>query len=148
MKLLLVNGPNLKRLGLREPEIYGRTTLAELEEALSAEALALGASLTSRQSNSEGDLVTWVGEAGADGFAGVLLNPGAYTHSSYALYDAIRSSGVPVIEVHISNPEAREAFRHRSVIAPACSGKVAGLGVRSYSLALRGLIETLGARET
>lgn len=145
MKLLVVSGPNLQRLGLREPEIYGRTTLPELYESLIREALDLGVQVTCVQSNSEGELVTWIGEAGADGFAGVLFNPGAYTHSSFALYDAIRASGVPVVEVHISNPEAREAFRHTSVVAPACLGKVAGFGVRSYSIALRGLVESLRA---
>lgn len=145
MRVLVVSGPNLQRLGLREPEIYGRTTLAELHEILTREAEGLGVELVCRQSNSEGELVTWIGEAGADGFAGVLLNPGAYTHYSYALYDAVRASGIPVVEVHISNPEARETFRHTSVVAPACLAKVAGFGVRSYSIALVGLCELLRA---
>lgn len=145
MRVLVVSGPNLQRLGLREPEIYGRTTLSELHEILTGEARELGVELVCRQSNSEGELVTWIGEAGADGFAGVLLNPGAYTHYSYALYDAVRASGIPVVEVHISNPEARETFRHTSVVAPACLAKVAGFGVRSYSIALAGLCEVLRA---
>lgn len=145
MKLLVVSGPNLQRLGLREPEIYGKTTLPELHNSLVSEGKEMGVEVVCRQSNSEGELVTWIGEAGADGFSGVVFNPGAYTHTSYALYDAVRASGIPVVEVHISNPEAREAFRHTSVVAAACLGKVAGFGVRSYSIGLRGLVESIRA---
>lgn len=143
VRLLLLNGPNLGRLGKREPEIYGKTTLPELVQQLEQLAESLGAELVSRQSNHEGDLLDWIGTAMEDGFAGILFNPGAFTHTSYALYDAIRGSGIPVIEVHISNPEAREEFRRESRVAPACLGKVAGFGCLSYQLALRGLLEHL-----
>ena len=142
-RLLLLNGPNLGRLGKREPEIYGKTTLSELVEELQQMAQSLGAQLVGKQSNHEGDLIDWIGTAQEDGFAGILFNPGAFTHTSYALYDAIRGAGIPVIEVHISNPEAREEFRRESRVAPACLGKVAGFGCLSYQLALRGLLEHL-----
>jgi 3-dehydroquinate dehydratase-2 len=143
-RILLLNGPNLGRLGKREPEIYGRTTLPQVVARLSELAQSLGATLEGRHSNHEGDLLDWLGTAQEDGFAGVLINPGALTHTSYALYDAVRGSGLPVIEVHISNPEAREEFRRESRIAPACLAKVAGFGTTSYELALRGLVEHLG----
>lgn len=143
LKILVLSGPNLDRLGTREPHIYGSTTLAQLHESLGAVASELGASADCRQSNHEGELVTWIGRAGDDGFAGVLLNAGAYTHTSYALHDAIKGSPLPVVEVHISNPEAREAFRHVSVIAAACVAKVAGFGTDSYRTALEALIRRL-----
>jgi len=142
-RILVLNGPNLGRLGKREPEIYGRTTLPELIARLGELAQSLGARIEGRQSNHEGDLLDWLGTAQDDGFSGVLINPGALTHTSYALYDAVRGAGVPVIEVHISNPEAREEFRRESRIAPACLAKVAGFGTASYELALRGLVEHL-----
>jgi 3-dehydroquinate dehydratase-2 len=145
-RILLLNGPNLGRLGKREPEIYGRTTLPEVIARLSELAQSLGAHIEGRQSNHEGDLLDWLGTAQEDGFSGVLINPGALTHTSYALYDAVRGAGLPVIEVHISNPEAREEFRRESRIAPACLAKVAGFGTASYELALRGLVEHLGRR--
>lgn len=143
-KILVLSGPNLDRLGTREPHIYGKTTLAELHAALAATARELGAAVDCRQSNHEGELVTWIGSAGDDGFAGILLNAGAYTHSSYALHDAIKGSPLPVVEVHLSNPEAREAFRHVSVIAAACVAKVAGFGADSYRTALEALLRRLG----
>lgn len=142
-RILVLNGPNLGRLGKREPEIYGKTTLDELIADLKNEASALDAELTGEQSNHEGQLIDWIGTAEEEGFTGILFNPGAYTHTSYALYDAVRGSGLPVVEVHISNPEAREEFRRESRIAPACLAKVAGFGCLSYSLALRGLLEHL-----
>jgi 3-dehydroquinate dehydratase-2 len=142
-KVLVLSGPNLDRLGRREPEIYGSTTLAQIHERLAREAKARWASVECRQSNHEGDLVTWIGSAGDDGFAGIVINPGALTHTSYALYDALRGVGLPAVEVHISNPDAREPFRRRSRIAPAVFGRIAGFGAASYSLALTGLLDRL-----
>ncbi len=144
-RVLVLNGPNLDRLGTREPHIYGHTTLPQIEQSLAARAAELGASVDCRQSNHEGDLVGWLGDAAGAGFSGVLLNAGAYTHTSYALHDAIKGSPLPVIEVHLSNPEAREAFRHLSVIAAACVGKVAGFGPDSYRTALEALLRRLSA---
>jgi 3-dehydroquinate dehydratase-2 len=142
-KILVLSGPNLDRLGTREPHIYGSTTLPQIHESLAAVASELGGSVDCRQSNHEGELVTWIGSAADDGFAGILLNAGAYTHTSYALHDAIKGSPLPVVEVHISNPEAREAFRHVSVIAAACVAKVAGFGPDSYRTALEALLRKL-----
>jgi 3-dehydroquinate dehydratase II len=144
MKILVLSGPNLHRLGRREPEIYGTTTLEDVHAGLVEWASAHGVTVVCKQSNHEGELVTWLGDAREGGFAGVVFNPGAYTHSSYALYDAIRGAEVPVVEVHISNPEAREEFRKHSVVAPACLGKVAGFGVRSYLFGLQALVTHLG----
>lgn len=143
LKVLVLSGPNLDRLGTREPHIYGSTTLAEIHERLAALANEKKASVDCRQSNHEGDLVTWIGEADGEGFSGILLNAGAYTHTSYAVHDAIKGSPLPVVEVHISNPEAREAFRHVSVIAAACVAKVAGFGPDSYRTALEALLRRL-----
>lgn len=143
LKILVLSGPNLDRLGTREPHIYGHTTLPQVHEGLAELAKAHGAEVACRQSNHEGDLVGWIGTAGDDGFAGILLNAGAYTHTSYALHDAIKGSPLPVVEVHISNPEAREAFRHVSVIAAACVAKVAGFGPDSYRTALEALLRRL-----
>ena len=143
MKILVLSGPNLDRLGTREPQIYGHTTLAQIHDGLAHSAKALGASVDCRQSNNEGDLVGWIGSASDDGFAGILINAGSYTHTSYALHDAIKGSPLPVVEVHISNPEAREAFRHVSVIAGACIAKVAGFGPDSYRTALEALLRRL-----
>lgn len=146
MKVLVINGPNLGRLGKREPEIYGNETLAQVLAGLSAFAQTLAAEVEGRQSNHEGDLLDWLGTAEDSGFSGVLLNPGALTHTSYALYDAIKGCGLPVVEVHISNPESREEFRKESCVAPACLGKVAGFGTRSYRHALSALVEHLQHR--
>jgi 3-dehydroquinate dehydratase-2 len=144
IRVLVLSGPNLDRLGRREPEIYGRTTLTEIHEKLAEVAPSLGAEVDCRQTAHEGALVEWIGAARDEGFAGILINPGAYTHTSYALYDAIRGCDLPVIELHLSNPDAREAFRRRSRVAPACLGRVAGFGAASYELALRGLLMRLG----
>jgi 3-dehydroquinate dehydratase-2 len=138
-RILVLSGPNLDRLGKREPEIYGRTTLAEIYSALEERARERGVSVDCRQSNHEGILVDWIGQAEDDGFSGILLNPGAYTHTSYALHDAIKGAGVPVVELHLSNPDAREAFRRHSCVAPACLGRIAGFGAGSYALALEAL---------
>lgn len=143
LKILVLSGPNLDRLGTREPHIYGHTTLPQIHEGLAALGKAQGAEVVCRQSNHEGDLVGWLGSAGDDGFAGILINAGSYTHTSYALHDAIKGSPLPVVEVHISNPEAREAFRHVSVIAAACVAKVAGFGPDSYRTALEALLRRL-----
>lgn len=145
-KILVLNGPNLDRLGTREPHIYGHTTLPQIGAELAEVAKTHGAVVDCRQSNHEGDLVGWIGKAGDDGFAGILLNAGSYTHTSYALHDAIKGSPLPVIEVHISNPEAREAFRHVSVIAAACVAKVAGFGPDSYRTALEALLRRLAGK--
>jgi len=143
--VLVLSGPNLHRLGKREPEIYGSETLEDIHRRLAERAAARGAAVICRQSNHEGELVEWIGSAGDEGCAGILINPGAYTHTSYALYDAIRGCGLPVVEVHISNPDAREPFRRRSRVAPACLGRVAGFGANSYVLALDGLLDRLAA---
>ena len=142
-KILVLSGPNLDRLGTREPHIYGHTTLPQIHEGLLALGKTLGAHVECRQSNHEGDLVGWIGSASDDGFSGILINAGSYTHTSYALHDAIKGSPLPVVEVHISNPEAREAFRHVSVIAAACIAKVAGFGPDSYRTALEALLRRL-----
>lgn len=143
-KVLLLNGPNLNLLGTREPATYGCTTLADVEAMFRTEAKALGLKAECFQSNHEGELVDRLHEAGRDCAAGksigVVFNPGAYTHTSIALHDAIASVGdLPVVEVHISNVYAREAFRHHSFISPVAAGIVAGFGVDGYWLALQGL---------
>jgi 3-dehydroquinate dehydratase-2 len=143
VKLLVLSGPNLDRLGTREPHIYGHTSLSQIHDGLAQRAKELGASVECRQSNHEGDLVGWIGSAADDGFSGILINAGSYTHTSYAVHDAIKGSPLPVVEVHISNPEARESFRHVSVIAAACVAKVAGFGPDSYRTALEALIRRL-----
>ena len=135
----VLNGPNLNLLGTREPGTYGTLTRADLEARLAARCQAGGISLVFRQSNHEGDLVTWIQEAGAAGEP-VILNAGAYTHTSIALRDAIAGSGAKVIEVHLSNVHAREDFRHRSTISAVAAGVILGFGALSYDLALEALI--------
>lgn len=132
----VLNGPNLNLLGTREPEIYGSQTLDDIGDLLSARAEDLGMAIDMRQSNHEGHLVDWLHEARAEGAHAVLLNAGAYTHTSVALLDAIRAIGVPVIEVHLSNPHTRETFRHTSWVGMAAKGTIAGFGADSYLLAL------------
>lgn len=141
MKILVLNGPNLNRLGKREPAIYGRETLDDICRVLSDQAGAHGATIVARQSNHEGELIDWVGAAEDEGFDGIVFNPGAFTHTSYALYDAVKGSSLDVIEVHISNPDAREPFRRESKVAPACWGRIAGFGAMSYRLALQAFLE-------
>ena len=132
----VLNGPNLNRLGKREPEIYGSQTLDDIGAMLAARGEALGMTIEMRQSNHEGALVDWLHEAQDSGAHAVLLNAGAYTHTSIALLDAIRSIEVPVIEVHLSNPHTREEFRHKSWVGMGAKGTVAGFGAQSYMVAL------------
>lgn len=135
-KLLLLNGPNLNLLGSREPSVYGATTLAEIEADLGQEAAKLGHTLVCRQSNHEGELVDCIQKARTDGIAYLIINAGAYTHTSIALRDALAGVGLPFIEVHISNIHAREAFRHHSHLSALASGVIVGCGVLGYRLAL------------
>ena len=135
----VLNGPNLNLLGTREPATYGTLTLADIEARLRALADAAAVKLTFRQSNHEGDLVTWIQEAGAAGEP-IILNAGAFTHTSVAIHDAIRGSGARVVEVHISNVHARESFRHHSFIAPVAIGVILGFGALSYDLALQAVL--------
>jgi 3-dehydroquinate dehydratase-2 len=135
MKILFLNGPNLNLLGKREPSVYGRMTLAEIEAKVRERAGQLSATVDFRQSNLEGELVGWIQEAKGR-FDVIVLNAAAYTHTSIALRDAIAAIGLPTIEIHLSNVHAREEFRHRSLIAPVCKGQITGFGVNSYLLAL------------
>jgi 3-dehydroquinate dehydratase-2 len=137
-RVLVLNGPNLGRLGTREPEIYGSLTFADLTAQVEAAAIELGLEADVRQTDDEAELVHWLHEA-ADGKLPVVLNPAAFTHYSYAVRDAIALRTAPLVEVHISNPAAREEFRHTSVVAAVASGTIAGFGVTSYILALRAI---------
>ncbi|HJU23929.1 MAG TPA: type II 3-dehydroquinate dehydratase [Casimicrobiaceae bacterium] len=142
-KILVLNGPNLNLLGMREPAVYGADTLADVERLCREEGAKLGIEVECRQSNHEGQLVDWLHEAGRDvkagAILGVVLNAGAYTHTSVALHDAIKGADVPVIELHISNVHAREAFRHHSYISPVARGIIVGFGVAGYALAIAAL---------
>jgi 3-dehydroquinate dehydratase-2 len=140
IRFLLLNGPNLNRLGMREPHIYGHTTLAQLEKQLTEFASEYEVELTCYQSNYEGALIDQIHRAESL-YDGIIFNPGAFTHYSYALRDAIASIQTPVIEVHISNIHAREPFRHHSVIAPVTVGQIVGLGVSGYRLAILALLD-------
>lgn len=145
MRLLLLNGPNLNLLGLREPGLYGAATLDAIEAALRSEAETLGAELDCFQSNHEGALVDRIHAARGQS-DGILINAGAYTHTSIALRDALLAVAIPFVELHLSNVHAREPFRHRSYLADKAVGVICGFGAASYSLALQGLIGHLGAR--
>jgi len=146
-KILVLNGPNLNLLGTREPAVYGTATLADVESTCREAAKAHRADVDFRQTNHEGILVDWLHEAGAAaGTLGVVLNAGAYTHTSVALHDAIKAIAVPVIEVHLSNIHAREPFRQQSWLSPACAGIVIGFGIAGYALAIDGLARTAPAR--
>ena len=135
-KILVLNGPNLNLLGKRQPEIYGTLTLAQIEQRIRALAKELGIEIEVRQSNSEGELVTWIQEA-ANKFGAIAINPAAYTHTSLAMRDAVSAVGIPTVEIHISNIHKREPFRHHSFIAEVAVGQIAGFGVDSYLLGLR-----------
>lgn len=134
--IFVLNGPNLNMLGTREPEIYGHDTLDDIAGRLEDRALELGLQIDMRQSNHEGHLVDWIQEAGATGAKAILLNAGAFTHTSIAIHDAIKGVSLPVIEVHLSNPHRRESFRHVSYVGQAAKGTIAGFGATSYMLAL------------
>ncbi len=134
--IYVLSGPNLNLLGTREPEIYGSETLDDIAGRLEDRARGLGCRIDMRQSNHEGHLIDWLHEANADAARAVILNAGAFTHTSVALHDAVKAISVPVIEVHLSNPHARERFRHRSFVAPVARGIIVGFGSRGYELAL------------
>ncbi|MGE0859056.1 MAG: type II 3-dehydroquinate dehydratase [Gammaproteobacteria bacterium] len=144
-KLLLINGPNLNLLGLREPGVYGSATLADVEQRCAAVAAGLGHDLAAFQSNGEGALVDRIHAARSEGVAFILINPGAYTHTSVALRDALLGVQIPFIEVHISNVHAREAFRHHSYLSDIAVGVICGLGVQGYELALAAAAQRLAA---
>ncbi|MEZ0072562.1 type II 3-dehydroquinate dehydratase [Planotetraspora sp. GP83] len=139
--VLVLNGPNLGRLGVREPDVYGAQTFEDLAALCRETGRELGLSVEVRQTDDEAELVGWIHEA-ADARTPVVLNPAAFTHYSYALRDAIAQRTAPLIEVHISNPNAREEFRHTSVVAAVATGTIAGFGMRSYELALRAIADT------
>jgi 3-dehydroquinate dehydratase II len=143
MKILFLNGPNLNLLGQREPEIYGHTTLAGIESKVREEASKLRVEIDFRQTNLEGELVGWIQEAKGK-FDVIVINAAAYTHTSIALRDAIAASGVPTIEIHLSNVHAREEFRHKSLIAPVCRGQITGFGQKSYILGLEAAVYVNG----
>ena len=134
--VLVLNGPNLNLLGTREPEVYGHETLDDIAEMLEDRAAELGLRIDLRQSNHEGHLIDWLHEAQSRQAKAVILNPGGLTHTSVSLHDAVKSIQVPVIEVHLSNPHAREPFRHKSFVSPAARGTIAGFGAKGYTLAL------------
>jgi len=140
MRILLINGPNLNTLGSREPEIYGTTTLEQLERAVAGRAAGLGAEVRFFQANGEGAIIDWLQQEQREA-QGLIINAGALTHSSIALRDAVAGCGVPAIEVHISNVWKREAFRHVSLLSPVCQGSIVGLGVQGYLLAVDALVQ-------
>ena len=140
-RVLVLNGPNLNRLGTREPDVYGKTTFAQLGEQCVADGAELGLAVEVRQTNDEAELIGWLHEA-ADGQVPVILNPAAFTHYSYALRDACAMLTAPLIEVHLSNPMSREEFRHTSVVSGVATGTISGFGIDSYRLALRALAAT------
>ena len=146
MKILFLNGPNLNLLGHREPKVYGRTTLAQIESKVRARAKRLKVGVDFRQSNQEGELVAWVQQARGK-FDIIVLNAAAYTHTSVALRDAIAAVGIPTIEIHLSNVHAREEFRHKSLIAPVCCGQIVGFGPNSYVLAVEAAVNVKASRK-
>jgi len=147
MKILFLNGPNLNLLGQREPEIYGRTSLPEIEAKVREQGAEVGAEIDFRQSNQEGELVAWIQEAKGR-FDVLVLNAAAYTHTSISLRDAISAVGVPTIEIHLSNIHSREEFRQKSLIAPVCLGQISGFGAFSYKLAVIAAVNVIGYQKT
>jgi 3-dehydroquinate dehydratase-2 len=146
MKILFLNGPNLNLLGQREPDVYGRTTLADIEAKVRKRAKQLGAGVDFRQSNQEGQLVEWIQQAKGE-FDVIVLNAAAYTHTSIALRDAIAAVGVLTIEIHLSNINAREDFRQKSLIAPVCRGQISGFGEHSYILAVEASVNVTESKK-
>jgi 3-dehydroquinate dehydratase II len=146
MKVLFLNGPNLNLLGEREPEVYGRTTLRDIEEQVRLRAKKLGVKVEFRQSNAEGELVSWIQGARGE-FDVIVLNAAAYTHTSVALRDAIAAVPVPTIEIHLSNVHKREEFRRTTVIGPVCRGSIMGFGAGSYLLGLEAAVNVISARD-
>lgn len=142
-RILIINGPNLNMLGTREPGIYGYDTLADIEKMCQEEAKGLGLKIDFRQSNIEGEIITWIQQAPLQGFSGIIINGGAYTHTSIAIMDALLILEIPIIEVHITNIFKREEFRHLSFVSPAAEGVICGLGSRGYPLALKALAEMI-----
>lgn len=142
-RILVIHGPNLNLLGQREKDIYGQSTLEEINQKLQESAQSHGVELVVFQSNHEGDIVDRIGKSKSEGFGAILINPAAYTHTSVAIRDAILAVGLPVVEVHLSNIYSREDFRHKSLIAPVSRGQVTGFGVQSYLLGLQALIPLL-----
>ncbi len=142
-KILVIHGPNLNLLGQREKDIYGETTLEDINACLIEAAEHAGVSVECVQSNHEGDIVDRIGRAPADGFAAILINPAAYTHTSVAIRDAVAAVRIPTVEVHLSNIHAREEFRHKSLIAPVAYGQISGFGVTSYLLGLEAILDIL-----
>lgn len=143
LKILVIHGPNLNLLGTREPEVYGRETLADIDGGLVALGLELGAEVATFQSNHEGALIDRIHQARTEGVAGILINPGGFTHTSVALRDALTAVAIPTVEVHLSNVHAREEFRRHSYISGVVLGQICGLGAQGYQLALRGLLGRL-----
>lgn len=146
IKILILNGPNLNMLGIREPEIYGRDTLADIERLCEQKAKALGYEIDMRQSNSEGDLINWIHEGVSD-WSAIVINPAAFTHTSVAIMDALKLVSCPIVEVHISNIYQREAFRHHSYVSPVATGVICGLGPAGYELALDAILGLLRKNE-
>jgi len=147
MKLLVINGPNINFLGIREKEVYGKENFEYLLELLKEKAKKESVFINTYQSNCEGDIINRIQEAYFDGTEGIIINPGAYTHYSYAIRDALASIQVPKIEVHISNVHKREEFRHVSVTAPVCTGQIVGLGLQGYILAIDAIIKILNDKQ-
>lgn len=141
-KILIINGPNLNMLGMREPDVYGYETLADISAMCDAEAINLDLSIDFRQSNTEGQIITWIQDA-RDSFQGIIINPAAFTHTSIAIMDALLAVGLPVVEVHLSNIHKREAFRHQSYVSLMAKGVICGFGSHGYVLALQAMARLL-----
>ena len=146
MKIMVINGPNINMLGVREPGVYGVQSYSDLEEYIEKYAETIGVETVVMQSNSEGDIIDYIHYA-LGKYDGIVINPGAYTHYSYAIFDALQSVNLPTVEIHISNIHKREEFRHKSVTAPACIGQICGLGFMGYTLAMDYLLKNIEAEE-